>query len=724
MSDDFRHLRMERDGRGVVTVTFDVLGSPVNVFNDATTGELVEVVSRLERDPPRVVVFRSGKPSGFIAGADIHRIQRITTEAEARAVQSAGHELFERMERLPCPTVAVIHGVCLGGGLEFALACKHRIARDDPSTKIGLPEVQLGLIPGWGGTVRLPRLVGVREALGMILEGKTYSAPKAAAVGLVDRAISAASFEVEVSTFIDDRLAGRSVRRPSRGLMGTLLDGTAPGRAMVLATARKRAAKKGRDYPALAAALRVIRAGLRGGPAAGFAAEREEFPKLLFSSVARSLIDLFLHREQARKTSTWVSEEHAPRKVRKAAVVGAGVMGAGIAQLLALNKMSVVLKDINAEIVATGMKRIEELTGEAVRKGAAARDEAEAAIRNITATHEWEPLAGSDLVIEAVVEREDIKRAVFGELATRLGPNAVLASNTSALSVSKIAEAVDHPGRVAGLHFFNPVHRMPLVEVVRGRATDDATIATLVDLVRKLGKVPVVVADSPGFLVNRILFPYMDEAVRLVLEGVPGDEIDREAVRFGMPMGPLELLDQVGVDIAADVSKTFAALTTDVGPTPARFIEMVKDGAIGKKAGKGFYEYHDGKRGNPTRWARAEGKAAPARREAAAGELSEIQKRLMYPMINEAAKCLDAAIVSDAWMIDLAMVLGTGFAPFRGGPLRTADTLGLARVVREMDEFRKSAGPRFEPAPLLRAFAADRHKFHTGEIPVHEEVRR
>jgi 3-hydroxyacyl-CoA dehydrogenase/enoyl-CoA hydratase/3-hydroxybutyryl-CoA epimerase len=694
----------------VVTVAFDVPDSPVNVFNDAVVRELTEVVSFLEREPARVVVFRSAKPSGFFAGADVHHIRRIGTQAEASMVQSVGQELFDRIERLPFPTVAVIHGVCLGGGLEFALACRYRVARDDAQTKLGLPEVQLGLIPGWGGTVRLPRLVGLREALGMILEGKTVSASKAAAIGLIDRAIPIETFEQEVAAFVEDRLAGRSARRPSRGLGAMVLDGTAPGRALVLSTARKRAAKRGRDYPALEAALRAVRAGLKGGHAAGLAAEREEFPELLFGSVARNLIDLFLNREKARKPSTWIPESVAPRKVKKAAIIGAGVMGAGIAQLLALNKIAVVLKDVNAELTAAGRKRVEELTQEAVKKGALARDEADAALRAVTATHEADALAGADLVVEAVVEREDVKQKVFRDLAARLAPDAVLASNTSALSVSRIAEAVERPGRVAGLHFFNPVHRMPLVEVVRGRATDDATVATLVELVRKLGKAPVVVADGPGFLVNRILFPYMDEAVRLVLGGVPGEVVDREAVQFGMPMGPLELLDQVGVDIAADVAKTFAALATDVGPTPARFAEMVKDGASGKKAGRGFYEYRDGKRGHPTRWAKAEGPQQPRHHEA--GELSTIQKRLVYPMINEAAKCLEAGVVAEAWMLDLAMVLGTGFAPFRGGPLHTADALGVGRVVREMEELRASAGERFEPAPMLRALAAGGRGFY------------
>jgi 3-hydroxyacyl-CoA dehydrogenase/enoyl-CoA hydratase/3-hydroxybutyryl-CoA epimerase len=712
---DFTQLQLSRDARGVVTVAFDVPDAPMNVFNEAVVRELTEVVSLLEREPARAVVFRSAKPSGFFAGADVHHIRRLESQGEVGAVQSIGQELFDRVERLPCPTVAVIHGVCLGGGLEFALGCKFRVARDDAQTKLGVPEVQLGLIPGWGGTVRLPKLVGLREALGLILEGKTVSATKGVAIGLVDRAIPAESFDREVTAFVEDRLAGKPVRRPSRGFGGLMLDGTAAGRAIVFSTARKRMAKRGRDYPALEAALRAVRAGVKGGHAAGLAAEREEFPKLLVSPVARNLIDLFLTREKARKTSTWVSESVAPRKVKKAAVVGAGVMGAAIAQLLALNKIPTVLKDVNAELTAAGYQRVEELTQDAVRKGALSRDEADAALRAITATHEPDALAGADLVIEAVIEREDIKQKVFRDLAGRLEPDAVLASNTSALSISRIAEAVDHPGRVAGLHFFNPVHRMPLVEVVRGRTTDDATIATLVEVVRKLGKAPVVVADSPGFLVNRILFPYMDEAVRLVLEGVPGEAVDREAVQFGMPMGPLELLDQVGIDIAADVAKTFAALVTDPGPTPARFAEMVKEGVIGRKANRGFYEYRDGKRGHPTSWATPGGQEQPRHREASApGELSAIQKRLVYPMINEAAKCLEMGVVAEPWMLDLAMVLGTGFAPFRGGPLRAADAMGVSRVVREMEMMRSTAGERFAPAAMLKALAGEARGFYQG----------
>jgi 3-hydroxyacyl-CoA dehydrogenase/enoyl-CoA hydratase/3-hydroxybutyryl-CoA epimerase len=749
MADDFRHLRQEYDSRGVATVSFDVQDSPVNVFNEEVVRELQRVVERLERDPPKLVVFRSTKPSGFIAGADIRQLRQLATEDEARAVVAAGQELFDRVERLPCPTVAVIHGPCLGGGLEFALACRHRVARDDSQTKLGFPEVQLGLIPGWGGTQRLPRRVGLRRALSMILEGATLSAGKAAKVGLVDLAAPPDEFEPAVARFTDDRLAGRSVLRPGRGLLGTLLDGTRPGRAVVLSTARKRIAKRGRHYPALPAALRAVEAGLRGGGPAGFAAERNEFARLVFTPACRNLIELFFQRERARKPSTWVSGDHKPAPVRKAAVVGAGTMGAGIAQLAALNGIPVVVKDINDEIVAGGMKKIESLTNEAATKGVLTRDAAAALLRSVTSTSRWEPLAGSGIVIEAVVEREDVKREVFRQLAEQLGPSAVLASNTSALSVTRLAEATPHPERVAGLHFFNPVHKMHLVEVVRARSTNDETIAALVEFVRKLGKVSVVVADSPGFLVNRILFPYLDEAVRLVIEGMDGQTIDGAAKLFGMPMGPLELLDQIGIDIAADVAKTFAVLRANPGPTPERFAEMVKDGALGKKAGRGFYEYPKGDRGKPTRWAQnltprppsLEGKGGkvpppsqtaeqaqlPNRREGLGrgfpsdGELSPIQKRLIFPMINEATKCLEAGVVAEPWVVDFAMVLGTGFAPFRGGPLRTADSLGIASVVGELDKLRREHGDRFTPAPLLRATADEGRRFYPDATRVERE---
>jgi 3-hydroxyacyl-CoA dehydrogenase/enoyl-CoA hydratase/3-hydroxybutyryl-CoA epimerase len=710
MTTVFKNFLVVRDANGVATVTFDVQGSPVNVFADEVVEELIRIVDSLEQETPKAVVFRSNKPSGFLAGADVKRIQRIPTKDEARSVQAIGQQLFDRIERLRCPTIAVIHGVCLGGGLEFALSCRHRVARDDSQTKIGLPEVQLGLIPGWGGTYRLPRLVGLRQALRMILEGSALSASKAANVGLVDSAFNASTFESDVQRFVQDRLVGGELTRRSRGLLGTILEGTAPGRSIVMSTAKRKIGSRGRDYPAIPAALRAISKGLKGGREAGLAAEREEFPPLLFGPVSRNLIDLFFKREQARKPSTWVSSDQSPRKIRKAAVIGAGTMGAGIAQLLALNGIPVVLKDINDQIAALGQEKIKSLTSDAAAKGVISRSEAEAVLNSVTTTSEWEPLRDADLAIEAVVEREDIKREVFRQLAEKLAPTAVLASNTSALSVSRLSEGIANSERVAGLHFFNPVHKMHLVEVVRGRATDDASVAALVELVRRLGKVPVVVADSPGFLVNRILFPYLDEAVRLVTEGVPGEVVDREAVRFGMPMGPLELLDQVGIDVAADVAGTLGKMRNDAGPTPERLTSMAKEGWTGQKAERGFYLYTKGKRGKPSHWSMPTTVRELSESHADEGGLTEIQRRLIYPMINEAAKCLDG-VISEAWAVDLAMVLGTGFAPFRGGPLHTADALGISQLAKGLQEMARTVGNRYEPCPLLKVMSVEDRGF-------------
>lgn len=716
---DLTHIRIDRAASGVVTVWFDVQGSPVNVFNAEVMTELQQVVEHLERNLARVVVFRSAKPSGFFAGADIKQIQSVSSEADVKRMLEAGHTIFGRIEKLPTPTIAVIHGPCVGGGLEFALACRYRVARDDGSTRLGLPEVQLGIIPGWGGTQRLPKLVGLRKGIGMILEGSTLSAKKALAAGLVDAVIPAATFDEGVQRFVDDRIAAKPVTRTGRGIAGAFLDGTKLGRSIVMTNVRRRTASKVKQYPALSAIITAVEAGYGRGD--GYAVERDQFAKVVFTDAAKSLMGLFFQREKARRRETWAGDAE-PKPVKSSVVVGGGTMGAGIAQLLASNGVKVVLKEINAELAAAGKGRVDSLTNKAAEKGAMSREQAAKVIANVIATDQWEAVAGLDLAVEAVVERENVKREVFTELARRMSES-VLATNTSSLSVTRIADGIDKPGRVAGLHFFNPVHKMQLVEVVRGKATDDAAIATLVELVRKLGKVPVVVADSPGFLVNRILFPYLDEAVRLATAGYAVEEIDREAVRFGMPMGPLELMDQVGIDVGADICGTLSPLANDPSPTPERLAAMAARGWKGKKSGIGFYEYKGEKRGQPTTW---EGTPSPPPVPSANGstdELTEIQKRLIYPMINEAAKCLEEGIVAEAWAVDLAMVLGTGFAPFRGGPLRFADRRGLARIAKELEAFRSAHGQRFTPCGLIAKLASEGRGFH-GEAaspPRHPE---
>ena len=702
--DELRNIRVETDAaQGVVTAWFDTPGKSVNVLDETTLQDLKTLIDAWELDQvTRLIVLRSAKPGCFLAGADISQIEQLTKVEEVDHVVRAGHYLFDHLASLAIPTVAVIEGTCLGGGLELALACKHRIACDDAATRLGLPETQLGLIPGWGGTQRLPRLVGVASALSMILEGRRLSAAQSLKIGLVDAAVPRESFDAALKSFLAERLAGQSISPKKPGMAAWLRDRTGLGQRFVLSMARHKIARHARHYPALPAALTAISTGLKHGLARGLEAEREQFVPLVFSPTSKHLRQIFFQRERARKPSTWVGDVKgtAPQTV---AVIGAGTMGAAIAQAVAISGCNVVLKDIEQRFIDSGLEKIDKLFRDAVKAGAVPSGEAEERRRAITATTAWELVAQADLAIEAVVEKLPVKQDVFRELDRVLKPNAVIVSNTSALPISELAAVTKRPSQVAGLHFFNPVHKMPLVEVVRCPGSNEQTLAALVMLVRQLGKVPIVVAESPGFLVNRVLFPYLDEAVRLVCEGARVEEVDRAATRFGMPMGPLELLDQVGIDVAADVAKTLAPFAAEPSPTPAHLAELVQAGRFGKKSGAGFYRYRNGHKSKAV--TQRAGGGAAARIEALqvgdGEELSGTQQRLMFTLLNEAAKCLGERIVTEPWMVDLGLVMGTGYAPFRGGPMQTIDDWGVRTCVAGLMRLTKECGPRFAPCHLL-----------------------
>jgi 3-hydroxyacyl-CoA dehydrogenase/enoyl-CoA hydratase/3-hydroxybutyryl-CoA epimerase len=716
---EYQNLRIERDRPGVLTAVIDIPDRPINVLDEGLLRDLDILVSSLEQDDHlSLVVFRSGKDSGFLAGADVEQLQQIASPAEAERAIRAGQKLYDRIARLPMQTVAVLHGPCLGGGLELALACGFRVARDDELTRIGLPETQLGVIPGWGGTQRLPQLIGLESALRMILEGQRLPASKAQRLGLVDMIAPPDRFDAAVQTFLTDRLAGKPVRRRKRALPARLRSETSIGRRLVFHISRKRLGSRLQQYPALGAALRAIEAGLRGGLQQGLETECQEFCQALFTPACRNLLELFMQRERARKASTWSGAGTAPHPVKTIAVVGAGTMGAAIAQLAAYQHLKVVLKDIRQNLVDEGLKRVESLMQDAVRSGSLDAETAERRSGAVSGTVDWGPVSSAEVVIEAVVERLNIKQEVCRELDRRLPRDALIVSNTSALPISELATATSRAPQVAGLHFFNPVHRMAIVEVVRSIATSDQTIATLVEFVRELGKVPIVVAEGPGFLVNRILFPYLDEAVRLVCEGLPADEVDREAEDFGMLMGPLEMLDQVGIDIAADVARTMAPLGAEDSPVPQRLAEMVERGRLGKKSGAGFYSYRDGLKQRPLPAASGPSQTPPKVMPASApvpfgsGQLREVPLRLALAIINASAQCLSDRIVREPWIVDLAMVLGTGFAPFHGGPLRLTDTWGLEQVVTELDRLAATCGPRWKPCALLQDMVRDSRKFY------------
>ena len=702
-----KNFSIDRADSGVITVTLDVRGKPLNVLDHDVMRELDLVITELESlIGVRLIVFKSGKESGFLAGADIEAINRIRFSEHAERLVMEGQSLFARIERLPATTLAVIHGPCLGGGLEWALACDYLIARDNSSTKIGLPEIKLGLIPGWGGTQRLPRRVGLRKALSMILTGKHLSAKEAQSIGLVDLAIPPNHWCEATQQVIDGLSAGKAIASPKHWLDDLLrvVDRLPLVRGLILSAARKQVASKAKHYPALEAAIHAIESGLRKN-VDGFEVERLEFGRLIMTPTCQQLLRLFRLREQARSLATWstdAKEAVHQEPIRKLGVIGAGAMGAGITQVAVTRGFAASVKEVDEKSVDDGNARIKRLLSDyASHKGLAPGQERDL-VSAFDVRSTYDSFDNADLAVEAVVERMDVKKAVLAETEKAIPASSILATNTSALSVTEMGEALSRPGQFAGLHFFNPVHRMELVEVVRGRETSDATIARLVAFVRALGKTPIVTADSPGFLVNRILFPYLGEAILMAREGIGVREIDREIRRFGMPMGPLELLDRVGLDVALHVAESLSAVLCDVGDVREVLEPMVQRRETGRKSGKGFYDY-SGKR----KLARDNDSfidfaaKPPEAVEFVSDGLTDIQRRLIYPMLAEAIRCQEEAVVKDAWAIDLAMVLGTGFAPHRGGPMRVIDQIGADTVVQNLEQLRSQFGRRFTPPQNL-----------------------
>ncbi len=716
----YRILRVRSDVRNVLTVTWDVESRTQNVITIGMLTELERLVGELEDVPSlRGVIFRSGKEGSFLAGADLRELRSLRSKARAREIVMRGQRLLDRIERLGVPTFAVIHGPCMGGGLEFALSCTYRIACDDEQTRFGLPEVELGLLPAWGGTQRLPAIIGLSKALPLILKGKRIAPSEAFKLGLVDRIWSPDLFGSESERFVTDHLERSGVIRQRRPVV-SLVDRTRLGQYWVLRSARRQSFPFASHYPAPTEALKAVETGLHRGRAEGQSQEKEAFANLLFSPTCRNLLTTFFDRERARKLDTWVPDHLSYVSVpRCVAVIGAGAMGAGIAQLAALRGLSVVLYDVDRSRLDDAMQRIEDLTLQAAERGVLERGDVESRLSRIQTSDDRHLPATIDIAIEAVPENEQLKQEVFDWLDHGLHPEALIVSNTSSLSIERLARATGRRSRVAGLHFFNPVHRMGLVEIVRTRDHSEYTIATLVELVRKLGKVPIVVNDRPGFLVNRILFPYLEEAVRLMCEGLSADRIDGSMRSFGMPMGPLELLDQVGLDVGCDIARVLSPLRAESGPIAELLSFMVEQGATGKKTGCGFYAYHsDGRRGIALPWQREWSRSGspflqsqPAPNDGDTMS-SNVQLRLVLALVNEAARCIEEEVVAESWMVDLAMVMGTGFAPFRGGPLHLADQCGESQIVEHLERLAAECGPRYAPSQLLRAMGRRDGMFH------------
>jgi len=713
-------LTIEHVDDGFVTLAFAVPDHRQNVLTPGVLADLAAALDDFENRPPRRrprgLVLRSARPGSFFAGADVARLDdvRRLPEAEIARLCDAGRALFARLSRLPWPSVAIIDGVCLGGGLELALACDLRVATDAEHTLLGFPEAKLGLLPGWGGTVRLPRLIGPGPAVELAASGENVAAAAAARMGLVDACVPAEQAIETAHRLIDAHsqsgfVAARRRRQASAVELDPLerefLEATSS--AVILG-------RTGGHYPAPPAILRTILAGAAVDADAAGAIESAAFAKLARSPVAGQLLRVFRGGERNRRDPGIGSGDAAAEPsvsaapVAAPAVIGAGIMGAGIAAAHLRAGCDATLIDVSAAALAAAVPG---LLDEAAWDRATKRTDPARALalagRLRTAT-QLAAVADADLVIESVTERTDVKQQVLADIERLVGPATIIATNTSTNPIARLAAGLSDPARFCGMHFFNPVRRMTLVEVVRGPATSDATVAAVVAHAKRLGKCPVVVRDSPGFLVNRILMPYLHEAVEMAREGVECGRIDRVARGFGMPMGPIELYDMIGLDTAFYAGLVLSAAYGDRIEASPVIPALVKSGRLGRKSGCGFYRYAAAA-SKPRMLGPDAGAAELIRRYALpARETSDrtIADRLLLPMLLEAVRALDEGLVRDGRDIDLAVIHALGFPPFRGGLLAWADTLGPAEVVRRLEPL-ADLGPRMVPTDRLLGMARD-----------------
>jgi 3-hydroxyacyl-CoA dehydrogenase / enoyl-CoA hydratase / 3-hydroxybutyryl-CoA epimerase len=697
---------------GIAVVTFDLPGEPVNKLNATVKVEFEALLIRIRDDAEiRAVVLISGKPDNFIAGADIEEFTALTTQAEAERLSFEGQEMVSRVETLPKPVVAAIHGACLGGGLELALACSWRVATDHPKTQLGLPEVQLGLIPGAGGCQRLPRLIGARAALDMILTGRSERGTKALRLGLVDELVPK-SILLRTATEAAGRLAkGGPPRRATQGgLPGFFLDRTPAGRRLVYRQARAQVLKKtGGHYPAPLAALEAVRIGLEHGVAAGLAEEHRAFGHLAVGEVSRKLVQIFFANTALKKDDGVPPGSASPRQIRRLGVVGSGFMGSGIAGTAVLSvEVDTRLKDADLFRVGKGIRAATDILDQRLKRRWLTRPQHERLRALLSGGDDYAGFARADLVIEAVFEEVELKRRILAEVEQRVRPDAIFASNTSTLPIREIAAEAVHPERVLGMHFFSPVEKMPLLEVIPTDVTNAEAIVTAVRFGRRMGKTVIVVEDHPGFWVNRILSPYLGQAGLLVEEGVPIELVDRTMTDWGFPVGPVALLDEVGLDVAQKAAKVMQEAFGERMRPGVGLERLLQGGRLGRKNGRGFYRYHDGHKSGVDDSVYGLLNVKPND----AVDPETVRRRLVYAMLNEAATACGEGVIRSARDGDIGAIYGIGFPAFRGGPLRLIDDLGAARVIETLYELQDRYGERFRPAPALAEMARQGARYY------------
>jgi 3-hydroxyacyl-CoA dehydrogenase/enoyl-CoA hydratase/3-hydroxybutyryl-CoA epimerase len=660
------HWELETDGDGIAWLKFDKSDGGANVLSGPVLQELNELLEQLERNLPLGLILYSGKSNGFVMGADINEFTTIEDKDQAYTLIRLGQSVIDRLDALNCPSVAVINGFALGGGLELALACDYRLALPNDKPVLGFPEVQLGLHPGFGGTVRTVRIAGVRPAMQMMLTGKPITVKKGRAIGLINEICAADAWREAATKIVQSKPAKIQAPFVERLLSSAAL------RPFIRNVLLKQVASKARKdhYPAPYAIIDLwSRFGAKGDVA--YEAEARSMAALLVTETSRNLVRVFFLQNKLKSQG-----DKSAARIRRVHVVGAGVMGGDIAAWCALRGLTVTLQDRELKYIEPALARAEKLFSKKIRND----KEREEARSRLTADVDAAGVADADLIIEAIFENQEAKQSLYRDLQAKMKPDALLATNTSSIPLEALRTVLDKPDRFIGVHFFNPVAQMMIVEVIHCDDTARDALDVGIGFVKGIGKLPLECKSAPGFVVNRILAPYMGEAMALAEEGVPLVDIDKAAVAFGMPMGPVELVDSVGLDVALHVSKV---LGSSMNPTGIeRLTAMVDAGKLGRKSGEGFYEWVEGK----------------AVKSASASAIdTDVQDRLILPMVNEAVACLSDGIVSDADLLDAGVIFGTGFAPFRGGPLQYARSRGVDVVTGRLQELANDYGERFTP---------------------------
>ncbi|MDG3088737.1 fatty acid oxidation complex subunit alpha FadJ [Vibrio hannami] len=689
---EMKSLSFSIDEDKVGWLSLDVADEKMNVLRGDLIEEMELILSELEAGMTDIkgLVICSGKPDSFIAGADVKMLDACESAKEAEELAARGQQVFGRVSALKFPVVSAIHGVCLGGGLEMALSCDYRICSDDDKTRLGLPEVQLGLLPGSGGTQRLPRLIGLLPSLGVILTGKQLRAKKAKKLGLVEESVPE-SILLDVAK----KYALKNKRKVKTTNKERMISRNGLGRKVIFDQASKKAKQKTRgNYPAADAILDVIEYGLKNGMKKGLAYEAQEFGKLVMTSESKALRSIFFATTEMKKDH---GSDAMPKTVSKAAVLGGGLMGAGISHVsIAKAKVPVRIKDISNDGVLNAMKYNYKLFEKQRKRRILSKAQVQAKMLSLSGGTDFTSFNNTDVVIEAVFEDLNLKQKMVADIEYNAKKETIFATNTSSLPIHKIAEKAERPENVVGLHYFSPAEKMPLVEVIPHETTSDETIATVVEFARKQGKTPIVVKDTAGFYVNRILAPYMNESAEILLSGEPIEVLDDSLLNFGFPVGPITLLDEVGVDIGA---KIIPILVNELGERfqgPDVFDILLNDDRKGRKSGKGFYTY----KGKKKEVDKSVYKLLNLTPEKKLSE-EDIALRCILPMLNEAVRCLDEGIIRSARDGDIGAIFGIGFPPFLGGPFRFMDQYGIENLVNKMNEFAEKYGDRFAPCDGL-----------------------